>query len=140
MAIDDELDLLQRSPVFASVPASRLRMLALGSDHMVFKPGQAIFEAGDPSEMVYIILSGRLALSDWAFELRYIVGIVGALLHKPYVATVRAETEVRALRVSRTALLDLATNCPHTAMAVMKELARVIELLAMRQPAEEAHA
>lgn len=140
MAIDDELDLLQRSPVFSGVPISRLRMLALGSDYMVFKPGQVIFEAGDPSEMVYIILSGRLAMSDWAFELRYIVGIVGALLHKPYVTTVRAETEVRALRVSRTALLDIAAHCPHTALAVMKELARVIELLAARRLVEEAHA
>jgi CRP-like cAMP-binding protein len=137
MTIDDELDLLQRSPVFAGVPASRLRLLALGSDSMTFQPGEAIFEAGDLSDKVYLVLSGRLSASEWAFELRYIVGIVGALLHKPYVATVRAETEVRALCVPRQSLLDLATKCPHTSLALMTELARMIELLAERRSVAE---
>lgn len=143
MAIDDELGLLQRSPVFENVPASRLRLLALSSDYMVFQPGEVIFEAGDPSDTVYLILSGRIGIPDSAFDLRYVVGIVGALLHKPYIATVRAETEVRALRVSRQSLLDLVTKCPHTSLALMSELARVIEHMAeskAEHPAEEVHA
>jgi CRP-like cAMP-binding protein len=138
MAIDDELDLLRRSPIFANVPASRLRLLALGSDHVEFAPGDVIFEAGDPSDSVYIILAGKLAVSDWAIELRYIVGIVGALLHKPCIATIRAETEVRALRVSRHMLLELVSQCPHTSLALMGELARIIELMALNA-AEGAH-
>ena len=124
MSIDDEVVLLQRSPIFAGVEKSRLTLMALNADRAVFAAGRTILERGASSDWVYVVLKGKVRTDNPDITISGLIGIVGSLLRKQHEVNIYAETDVQTLRIPNETFIEIVENCPQTAMAVMRELAR----------------
>ena len=55
-----KLDALRRCDVFARIPAAALGVLAEILETESLRVGDALFERGEPSDRVYVVVSGRL--------------------------------------------------------------------------------
>src|SRR2546423_1792276 len=59
VTLREEVDLLQRIPLFANVEASKLKLLAFTSERIAFESGQVLFRQGDAGDAAYIIIEGE---------------------------------------------------------------------------------
>ena len=59
MSLREEVELLQRIPLFANVEASKLKLLAFTSERIAFESGHVLFRQGDPGDAAYIIIEGE---------------------------------------------------------------------------------
>src|SRR3569832_1424692 len=59
VSLREEVDLLQRIPLFANVEASKLKLLAFTSERIAFETGQVLFRQGDTGDAAYIIIEGE---------------------------------------------------------------------------------
>lgn len=128
MAIDQEVSLLQQSPIFQGVDPAKLRLLAVSADHVSFEPGERIYARGDTSDEVLFILSGE-AETDEGYPLPAVVGHVGTLLRRPRPRSIRAKTRIEALRLDREGFVNLIQHCSAFSLAIMTELARLNDTL-----------
>ncbi len=136
MSLNEEVDALRRVPLFQPIEPRRLKLLAFTSERLQFSPGQDIVTQGEPGDAAYIILSGEAdvlvesegrtiaiaRLSDNA-----VIGEIAILTGVPRTATVRAASELTALRIGKETFFKLITDIPDIGMEVMKELARRLE-------------
>jgi len=58
MQLKDEVELLRRVPMFAQIAPSKLKLLAFTSDRVSYRPGEVLFNQGDPGDAAYVVLSG----------------------------------------------------------------------------------
>ena len=99
-----------------------------GAPVRVFKQGEVIFREGDPATELYVIKSGRVAISTGNRLLATLDdnGIFGemALIDKtPRSATVTAATDVELVPVNEKQFLFLVSQTPFFALKVMRVLA-----------------
>jgi len=135
MTIEDEVRSLQKFRMFHQVESGKLKLLAMISDRVVFQPGEVIYEQGDASDAVYIVLEGQFKVSlrtpdgviDFAQHVRgALLGEAGVLCDQKRMVTITAETSVVALRLDREPFLQLLKESPPFNHAVMRELGRQI--------------
>lgn len=135
MTIEDEVRSLQKFRMFKNVESAKLKLLAMISDRVVFQPGEVIYEQGDLSDAVYIVLEGQFKVSlntvngviDFAEHVRgALLGEAGVLCDQNRMATITAETAVVALRLDRQPFLELLKESAPFNHAVMRELGRQI--------------
>lgn len=131
MSIEQEVAELEHLPLFAETDRSRLRLIAMGADRVSFRAGETLIRKGEPSQFVLIILSGK-AIGQGHSEPLALVGAIGTLLRKPHPLTVIAATDIVALRLNEIDFQTIIEGCAQTAMAVMRELARIIEAYVAR--------
>ena len=141
MSLKEEVELLQRIPFFTHVEPAKLKLLAFTSERVGFDPGQAIFKQGDMGDAAYIIIEGDAeVLVDTAGGLAVVatlgknafVGEIAILCDVPRTATVRAKGRVVALPISKELFMRLITEFPQMAIAIMRELARRLEMTNQR--------
>jgi CRP-like cAMP-binding protein len=87
-----------------ATPAQVGQLVALVRD-AVFLKGSVLFRSGEPADRVFILTEGRVVLtmpgaSSWRFASGAGLGILDAVLSRPYARTATAETDVRALEVA----------------------------------------
>jgi diguanylate cyclase (GGDEF)-like protein len=95
----------------------RLSKLAVAC---TFAPGAVLVNEGDPSDAVYLIISGEVEILQRDGEHTHLiergytefVGEIGVLENEPRSATVRAWSEVQALRFDKLAFLSLMSTAP----------------------------
>jgi len=135
MTIDDEVAALRRFRMFRQVETSKLKLLAMIGDRIVFRPGETIYRQGEASDAIYVVLDGQFKVSldtpagaiDFAEHVRgALLGEAGVLCDQKRMVTITAETEITALRVDREAFLRLVEESPAFNLAVMRELGRQI--------------
>lgn len=63
MALKDDIALLSRVPLFASMNEDQLRLLAFGAQKHRLAAGQNAFAAGSRAQCAFVIAEGRMALS-----------------------------------------------------------------------------
>lgn len=61
---DDDIRILQRTNLFATIGATDIRRLTRNASVVVFGRGQQIFERGDPAREFFAILSGWVKVSN----------------------------------------------------------------------------
>ena len=61
---DSKIDILQSVSFFAQSPQEVLEEISARLQLVKFKTGETIFEKGDPSDSMYILVSGRLGVYD----------------------------------------------------------------------------
>lgn len=132
MALNEEVELLRRVPLFANIDPAKLKLLAFTSERLTFKPGQNLFRQGDSGDAAYVIISGEadvLAETD-AGEVpittvgaNAFIGEIAILCEVPRTATVRARDRLETLRIDKEHFLRLIREFPEMAVEVMRELA-----------------
>lgn len=136
MTLREEVDLLQRIPLFANVEPSKLKLLAFTSERVAFEAGHVLFREGDRGDSAYIIMEGEAevlvdspagpvlvaVLGRNAF-----VGEIAILCDVPRTATVKARQRLVCLRISKELFLRLINEFPQMAVAVVRELGHRLE-------------
>lgn len=132
MALDAEITALQQIPIFQGADPGSVRLLACLSDRVYIEEGEFLCHRGDPSDCVFIVLSGRV---DFVLDgpsgrillgeegAGAVVGEVGILCDTPRSASVLAVTDIELLRLSRESFFRLMSDNPRFSLAVARELA-----------------
>lgn len=127
-----EVELLRRVPLFAAIEPSKLKLLAYTSESVTYRAGQVIFHMGDTGDAAYVLINGEAEVSvetdtgeipvaqlkDGDF-----VGEIAILCDVPRTATVKAKTELKALRISKEPFLQLMRQFPDIAIEMTRSLA-----------------
>ncbi|HJV91653.1 MAG TPA: DUF1003 domain-containing protein [Holophagaceae bacterium] len=121
--------LLADLPLFASMGAEELALLAQAVDVRHLDPGQALFKAGEPGEAMYIVVSGEveIAVVDRAGQKIVLTGrhrgdVFGELAMLdagPRTATATALVPTEVLELDRSDLLLLVTRKPEAALHML---------------------
>src|SRR4051812_13898512 len=132
MLLKDEVGMLQRVPLFSGIEPAKLKLLAFTSDRVNYGAGEILFRQGDEADAAYVILSGRadiLVDSDngpiKVAELmpNSIVGEIAILCNSSRTATVRAASQLEALRIRKDHFLRLMKEFPEMTIEILRVLA-----------------
>ena len=131
MNIITDAEQLRKIALFAQLDAGRLKRLAFASEESSFDDGDIIFTINSGSDSVYVIMSGEvgifineeasgdpvavLATSD-------VVGEMGVIAKQPRSATLRAQGEVRCLRILADDFMDLMRDNPEVSLSVLRQM------------------
>ena len=133
MSLSEELEALRNIPMFANVEPTQLKLLAFTSQRLTFGAGQDLFRRGDVGDSAYIIISGEadVLVDKEGTEVAVdkagkneIVGEIAILCNVPRTATIRAVTELTALKIPKDLFFRLIAEFPDMGVQVMAELAR----------------
>ena len=137
MSINDDVELLRRIPMFAKVEPAKLKLLAFTSERVTYSEGQDLFHQGDNSDAAYIIVDGTAdvmvdspkgPLTVAQLGKNEFVGDIGILCDVPRTATVRAVTQLTALKITKDLFFRMVTDFPAMGVEVMRVLAHRLEL------------
>jgi CRP/FNR family cyclic AMP-dependent transcriptional regulator len=112
--------------LFAEVqPGDAEALLAIG-EPVSFRAGEAIFELGDTGDAMYVVLSGE-AQVDVGGRFHVLrpgdfFGEMALLAPGKRMATVRAEGDVRTLRISAERFREFLSERPSVALSMLKML------------------
>jgi len=136
MTLDAEVQSLRQVPMFRDMDPARLKLLAFTSERVQFAQGQRFFSQGDAADAAYVILNGKadVALTTPNGEIKVaelgrnaLVGEMGILSDQPRSASIIASEPTVALRLDKRVFLELLTQFPQMALAVMREIAKRLE-------------
>ncbi len=136
MSLNEEVDLLRQIPLFSNIEPSKLKLLAFTSERVTYGPGQTLFQQGDMGDAAYIIMDGDAAvlidtpdgpLTVATMGRNAIIGEIAILCDVPRTATVRADSTLVTLRISKDLFFRLVNEFPQMAVEIMRELARRLE-------------
>jgi CRP/FNR family transcriptional regulator, cyclic AMP receptor protein len=136
LSLNEEVDLLRKIPLFAKIDPSKLKLLAFTSERLTYGAGQELFHQGDVGDKAYIIIdgeadvlvdtpSGELAVAK--LKQNDLVGEIAILINVPRTATVRAESELTTLAISKDQFFRMIGEFPDMAVEIMRELAHRLE-------------
>lgn len=108
---------LRAAPLFASLSADALLPVASICQQVDLVAGQALFEAGEVGDSMFVVASGCVLVKRGTELLARlgvgeVVGEMGALDLEPRSATVIASEPSRLIRLERNDLMDLLTDYP----------------------------
>ena len=111
-----ELDLLR----FAS--ADHLMLLAEAGREVVFRKGEAVFRAGDPSSTLYLLLLGRAAVEgeDGCVVEKTALGLRSCLTDCSYFVGYTCIEDCTVLAFETADLLDFLAGEPELSLALLK--------------------
>lgn len=136
MSLNQEVELLRNIPLFAKVEPSKLKLLAFTSERLTFEPEQVLFNQGDMGDAAYIVIEGDAdvlvdtpngPLTVATVSRNAIVGEIAILCDMPRTATVKAQTRLETLCISKDMFFRLITEFPQMAVEIMRELAFRLE-------------
>jgi CRP-like cAMP-binding protein len=133
-SLERKIDLLRTIGPFAELPTARLRPVAQAAEVARFGAGDVIVRQGGPGDAVYALLEG--AAEVWLEDaperpvlLRtmrsgQLFGETAVLYRGPRSATIKAKTDVMALRLPGPVFLELLQSTPELAVRVAVILAQ----------------
>ncbi len=136
MSLNEEVEVLRKVPLFAKIEPSKLKLLAFTSERLTFPAGGELFHEGDPGDAAYIILDGQadIVIDTPNGELAVakvgkndLIGEIAILIDVPRTATIRAETELTALAITKDLFFRMISEFPDMAVEIMRELAHRLE-------------
>lgn len=131
MEYGEAVRVLRGIPLFATLDPAKLKLLAFASDYQTVEDGEALFQAGDPADSVYLIDQGEaeVVVTQDDHEIRVAVltrhemfGEMAIFRASPRTATVRAKGRLGVLRIDGKMFLQMVTENPATALGVMRAL------------------
>ena len=126
---------LRDLPLFSGVSARHIRKVAALTRGVRFAAGTTIVTAGEPGDDFYVILEGgasvlrRGGLPPIKIGSGAYFGEMSLLDGGERSATVRADSDVVCLRVSRAPFLKMIKSEPEIAVALLRELSQRIREL-----------
>ena len=141
MSLQDEVAVLRRIPLFATMEPSKLKLLAFTSERVSFIAGQLLFSQGDEGDAAYVVIDGEAEIlvdtpkgpvTVAKVERNAIIGEIAILCDVPRTATIKALTPLTTLRIKKAQFLQLLIEFP----ALSIEVLRVMGLRQARTNAE----
>lgn len=132
MSLETDLGCLRGMPLFQGMPASRLKLVALMGERLQFEPGDILISPQEKLAGVYVIMEGEVEIlqprengEERAFvkDTGSITGDVALLSGKPFSVTIRAKSQVLALRIPKDLFFELLHTVPEFSLAVCRDLA-----------------
>lgn len=139
MTLESDINCLRSIPLFRSLPAPRLKLLALMGERRHFPAGSVITEDGQKPQEVYCVLEGEIEIShaqadsqQRSFRLATgsIIGDVALLCNETTVGRISAKTDVSMLRLPRELFFELLDSIPEFSVALSRDLASRLYRLA----------
>jgi CRP-like cAMP-binding protein len=121
MLLNDEVRMLQQVPLFSGVSPAKLKLLAFTSDRVSYRAEEILFLQGDTGDAAFVILNGTadILVDSPKGQIKVaevgensIVGEIAILCDVARTATVRAHTQVEALRISKDNFFKLMADFP----------------------------
>lgn len=141
MSLQKDVEALRAIPLFSKIEPARLKLLAFTSEHVEFLEGDTLCRQGEPGDAAFIVLDGEAdilvdtpggAVKVASLGKNEIVGEIAILCDVPRTATVRANSRVTALRVSKDGFFNVVTQFPQIAVEIMGELASRLHMTTQR--------
>jgi CRP/FNR family cyclic AMP-dependent transcriptional regulator len=122
---------LKSVDIFKHATIEELGGVAALTEEVYFEDGQTILREGEPTDAIYFILKGRVAIESNGKRMRevgekQVFGTVAALDFYPAVHTVRAIDPVHALKLNAQDFQDLLALDFELVQAVFRGLCRLI--------------
>ena len=137
--LDFECKNLQKVPLFKDIDARSLQLIAFAANRMTFQPGEVVMERGHGGEAMFIVVSGEvdsyiqrpdgeeMHLSRFGPGRSF--GEISVLNETDTHISMRAFSQAMLLQISRTDFLELTREIPQFALAVMRDLARRLNIM-----------
>ena len=131
MDLVQETDLLRKIPMFAKLDASKLKLLAFTSETLTFEDEDIVFLAGDTADCAYVIMKGAVdVLTDTengpvvalTLQQNQLFGELALLNSTPRNATLRAQGQIKVMRITTDMFLKLLSENSDMALDVMRQL------------------
>jgi CRP-like cAMP-binding protein len=125
MALEDDIAILARAPVFNLMDHEALRLLAFAGEHRALKPGDVLFRKGDKADGGFVVIKGLIAVDGgagaepFAAEPGALVGQTALFSRggvRPATATAREASAV--LRISPTLMRRVLQEFPSAVDAI----------------------
>jgi CRP-like cAMP-binding protein len=141
--------MLRSIPMFSTIDPARLKLLSFTSERVSYMAGEEFIKQGEIGDSAFVIMSGTCEVVIDTAAGPATIGTVGAnqlvgevaLLHSGRrTATIRAQTPVSCLLLSKDVFFHLLREFPDFSLAVMRDLAGRLErsTLQVRQARDEA--
>lgn len=139
MTLETDISCLGQLPLFRSLPAPRLKLVALMGERLKFAPGATLITRGEEPEGVLLILSGGVEMhgrdpdgdgKSFAFQSGSIIGDVPLLSGQTYLGDIRATSPVEALLLPKDLFFQLLQTVPDFSLAIARDLAARLYRLA----------
>jgi CRP/FNR family cyclic AMP-dependent transcriptional regulator len=136
MSLHEEVDMLRRIPLFSQIEPPKLKLIAFTSERVAFDAGHMLIRQGDAANAAYVIIEGKAEVIVETPGGPVVVAVLGPndffgeiaiLCDVPRTASVRADTRLTTLRISKELFLRLIKEFPTMAVSIMRELAHRLE-------------
>jgi CRP/FNR family cyclic AMP-dependent transcriptional regulator len=126
-----ETDLLRKIPMFAKLDASKLKLLAFTSETLTFEDNDIVFHAGDTADCAFVIMKGAVdILTDTengpvvalTLQQNQLFGELALFNGVPRSATLRAQGQIKVMRITADMFLKLLSENSALALDVMRQL------------------
>jgi signal transduction histidine kinase/predicted CoA-binding protein len=126
--IEGRLEFLRRIPLFSGLPEDALEHLARRAEQVRLKPGDLLFEEGDPGNAAYVVENGKLEVTKHSGgrevllavrQTGEVFGELAVLEEAQRMASVRARTGSTLLAIHKVHLDDLIDRNPVVARAMV---------------------
>jgi CRP-like cAMP-binding protein len=137
MALEDDIAILSRAPLFNLLERDALRLVAFASENRMLRPGDVLFRKGDHSDGGYVVSNGAIALdaNDDGSAAAFIAG-PGSLIGQAALftrierrATATAREPSNVIRVTPSLMRRVLQEFPNAAAAMQDALADELTLL-----------
>ena len=137
LATVEKVIFLKSVDIFSHATIEELGRVAALTEEVHFEPGETIYREGEPTDAIYLILTGRVVVEgngDVVREIRekQAFGTVAALDRNPAVHTVKAIDPVYALKLNAQDLQDMLSLDFELVQAVIRALCRLVREFARR--------
>ena len=131
LATIEKVVFLKSVDIFSHATIEELGRVAALTEEVHFEPGETIFRKGEPTDAIYLILAGRVAIEGNGHIVRearekQALGTVAALDRNPAVHTVKAIDAVYALKLNAQDFDDILSVDFELVRAVFHALCRLI--------------
>jgi NTE family protein len=131
LATIEKVVFLKSVDIFSHATIEELGRVAALTEEVHFEPGETIFRKGEPTDAIYLILAGRVAIEGNGHIVRearekQALGTVAALDRNPAVHTVKAIDAVYALKLNAQDFDDILSVDFELVRAVFHALGQII--------------
>lgn len=147
MALQHDLDLLQRVALFRDFPEDQLRLLAFGTERDLLRAGRELFRQGEKSQGGFVIAGGQIDLVMYRGGRELVmdscgeaslVGELGLVTQSHQATAAVARTNSEAMFIPRALFHRMLNTFPQTAAVLHERIAASVH--SMLQQLELLHA
>jgi CRP-like cAMP-binding protein len=140
MALDDDIAILARAPIFSLLDRDGLRLVAFAAETRTLRAGDVLFRKGDRSDGGYVVRSGAVALdADDDGSPAAIIAKEGALVGRTALftriergATATAREPSSVIRISPSLMRRVLEEFPQAAASIQDAMTKDLQDLTTR--------